>query len=203
MNTLLLPVHPVFGRALGVRRNGSPIWPIRGASQEGDPPNVDPAGTPPPPPDPDDPDTSGSDELGDGGEKALKAERAARKAAEKARREAEARVQQYEDAQKTEAQRTAERIEALEKDAAKALRYEAAEKAQISLSLAQRLKGSTLDELLADAEELKSLVGSAAPVTPAPPSTPKPDPRQGGGQADTGGSMDSGRAAYEARKNRQ
>ncbi|TLF72915.1 hypothetical protein [Nocardia cyriacigeorgica] len=201
MNTLL-PVHPVFGRALGVRRNGSPIWPIRGASTEGDPPNPAPTGTPPPPPTPAEPEPSGPDELGDGGKKALETERAARKAAEKARREAEAKVQAFEDAQKSEAQRTQERIEQLEKTAAKALRYEAAEKSGLPLSLAGRLSGATLDELIADAAELKQLLGAAAPAEPAAPPTPKPDPRQGGGQADAGGSMDSGRAAYQARKNR-
>ncbi|NEW40788.1 hypothetical protein GV794_01960 [Nocardia cyriacigeorgica] len=141
--------------------------------------------------------------MGDGGKKALETERAARKAAEKARREAEAKVQQFEDAQKTESQRTEERIQQLEKDAAKALRYEAADTSGLPLSLAGRLKGTTLDELIADAADLKQLLGAATPAAPAAPSTPKPDPRQGGGQADAGGSMDSGRAAYQARKNRK
>lgn len=142
-------------------------------------------------------------DLGDAGKAALQKEREARKAADKELRDLRARVQQFEDAKKTDEQRTADRIEALQKDAAKALRYEAAEKSGLPLSLSQRLNGSTLEELMADAEQLKQLVGTAQPATPPAPSTPKPDPRQGGGQADTGGSMDSGRAAYEARKNRQ
>lgn len=197
MKTQLLPVHPVFGTALGLRRNGAPIWPIRGASTEGDPPNPNPVVVPPPvvetPPAADDP-------LGDSGKAALKAERAARSAAEKAQKTLEARVKEFEDAQKTEAQRTADRIAELEVDAAKALRYEAAEKAQISLALAARLKGNTLEELLADAEDLKKLIPAEAPATP--PATPKPDHRQGGGQADPNGTMASGKALYEQRKQR-
>ncbi|MFE7799016.1 hypothetical protein [Nocardia sp. NPDC057440] len=138
-------------------------------------------------------------DLGDAGKAAIKKERDARQAAEKAQKALEARVKEFEDAQKTEGERTAERIAKLEVDAAKALRYEAAAQSGLPLSLAQRLNGTTLDELVADAEQLKQLVGSG---TSAAPATPKPDPRQGGGQADTGGTMAAGRAAYEAKKNR-
>ncbi|MCM6778039.1 hypothetical protein NDR87_30910 [Nocardia sp. CDC159] len=140
-------------------------------------------------------------ELGDAGKAAIQKERDARKAAEKARREAEAELQRIKDANKSEDERRADRIAQLEKDAAKALRYEAAEKAELPLALAARLKGETLDEMIADAQELKQLLGVTA-TTPAAPPTPKPDPRQGGGQADVGGSMAAGRAYYEARKNR-
>lgn len=192
MKTQLLPVHPVFGTALGLRRSGAPIWPIRGASTEGDPPAPDPVTVPPVP--------VVDETLGDGGTKALAAERQARKDAEKAQKVAEAQVKAFEDAQKTEGEKTAERIAKLEVDAAKALRYEAAEKAQISLALAARLKGNTLEELLADAEDLKKLIPAEAPATP--PATPKPDRRQAGGQADPNGTMASGKALYEQRKQR-
>jgi hypothetical protein len=139
-------------------------------------------------------------DLGDAGKAAIKKEREARQAAEKAQKALEARVKEFEDAQKTESERTAERIKQLEADAAKAKRYEAANAAGLSLSLAPRLVGNTLEELIADAEQLKQQLGSAAPTGPTLPPTPAPDRRQGGGQAETGGTMAAGRAAYEARK---
>ncbi|MEV0247959.1 hypothetical protein AB0H76_15305 [Nocardia sp. NPDC050712] len=144
-------------------------------------------------------------DLGESGLAALKAERKARAAAEKEQTALQAKVKAFEDAQKTEAERTAERIAALEKDAVKARSYEAAEKSGIPLALAGRLKGSTLEEMVADAEELKTLIGATAPATqePATPPAPRPDRRQGGGAADSAGSMAAGRAAYEARKSRK
>jgi hypothetical protein len=68
--------------------------------------------------------------LGEGGEKALKAERDARKTAEKERTELAARLKEYEDRDKTEAERQADRLANLEKSnrelAAEKARYEAA-----------------------------------------------------------------------------
>ncbi|MFJ1461829.1 hypothetical protein [Nocardia sp. N2S4-5] len=211
MNTLL-PTHPRFGRAIGIRRNGAPIWPVRGASPEGDPPPPAPPGTTPPPPAGAPPNPPAStptpnpdpDVLGEGGKKALEAERQARAAAEKAQKTLEAKVKAFEDAQKTEAERTADRIRELEQDAAKALRYEAAAAEGLPLSSAQRLNGKTLEELRADAQVFKAEIGAAAP-SPTPPGTPppKPDPRQGGGQQDATGSMDSGRDLYRQRNPRK
>ncbi|MEU9515912.1 hypothetical protein [Micromonospora sp. NPDC048169] len=195
-----LPIHPVFGPAIGLRRNGAPIWPVRGASQEGDPPAADPTATNSAVVMDNAPASSSDEALGEGGKKALDAERATNRELTKERNALAAQVKAFEDAQKTESQKTADRIADLEKDAAKAIRYEAAEKSGLPLSLASRLSGSTLDELIADAEELKQLVGSAAPAAPAAPSTPKPDPRQGGGQADAGGSLAAGKALYASRK---
>lgn len=200
-----LPVHPIFGEALGLRRNGSPIWPIRGASSEGDPPIVTPPTTPTPPvtppanPNPNDPEG-----LGDAGKKALEEERTARKAADKARRDAEAELQKLKDASKSEEERRDDRIRQLEKDAAMARRYEAAAAAGIPLTSAHRLNGDTAEELLADAEKYKAEIGAGAPQSPAEPQappTPRPDRRQGGGQREVNdGSMASGAAAYAARK---
>lgn len=199
MNSATLPEHPVFGPAIGLRRNGAPIWSICGGA-EGDPPGSGATTTEPPATEPTTPPDSG--ELGDGGKKALDSERKARAAAEKAQRALEARVKEFEDAQKTEAERTAERIKLLEQDAAKALRYEAAALEGIALTSAHRLNGNTLEELRADALAYKAELASVPPATPAVPPAPKPDPRQGGGQADAGGTMAAGRAAYEARKQR-
>lgn len=137
-------------------------------------------------------------ELGEGGLKALEAERKARAAAEKAQKALEAKVKAFEDAQKTDADRAAERIAELEQKAAQATRYEAAEKAGLPLSLAARLNGSTLEEMVADAEQLKQLLAGAAP-TPDVPSTPKPDRRQGGGTDNAVGTMTAGRDLYKQR----
>lgn len=182
-----------------------PVHPIHGASQEGDPPAADPATPPvdPAPVTPPNPASAADDpaDLGDAGRAAIQNERAARKAADKARREAEAELQKIKDANKSEEERRADRMAQLEKDAAKALRYEAAAAAEISLALAPRLKGDTLEEMIADAQDLKQLLGITAATPPTPP-VPRPDPRQGGGHADVGGSMAAGRAYYESRKNR-
>lgn len=124
------------------------------------------------------PQTKPEDNLGDAGKKAIKAERERAKAAEDRAKEAEARVKAFEDAQKTQEQRDTERREAQEKESRensiKVLKYEAAEQTGIPLKAAMRLKGETLEELVADAEELKEL-GIGTPATP----TPKPDQSQG------------------------
>ncbi|NYI06067.1 hypothetical protein [Allostreptomyces psammosilenae] len=89
------PVHPTTGeKALGFRKDGRPIWPIKGGSGDKVPatdptadPSVDPSVDPEKGPDDagnepkDDPEA----DLGDAGKKALKAERDARKTAEKER----------------------------------------------------------------------------------------------------------------------
>ncbi|MFE9335268.1 hypothetical protein [Streptomyces sp. NPDC007063] len=93
---LHLPTHPRTGdRAIGFRKDGRAIWPIKGGSGDGDPTTdptddgktpepavTDPAPAPPAP----------DDGLGDAGKKALTAEREARKSAEKERDEANAEL---------------------------------------------------------------------------------------------------------------
>ena len=117
----------------------------------------------------------GDERLGEGGKKALQAEREAR-AAEKRRADAaEARLKELDDAKLTDQQRLeAERDEYRSKaDSAGATlaKYEAAEAAGIPLTWAKRLTGSTSEELLADAKSIKEQIT---------PSGPKPDPSQGG-----------------------
>lgn len=89
-----LPVHPVTGDvALGFRKDGRAIWPIKGGSGEGDPaPNGDPGTDPNADPNPNDDDSA----LGDAGKKALKAERDARKAAETAAKESAEKLAELE-----------------------------------------------------------------------------------------------------------
>lgn len=139
-----------------------------------------------------------SDEpLGEGGLKALKAEREARSQAEKTAAEYAARIKEFEDAQKSEEEKQAERLKSLE-DSAKsnelrAARYEVAAEVGLDLKAANRLQGSTREELLSDAEELKKLLDSRVP--PAP----KPDHSQGGGDDTKSGGVQAGRDLFRER----
>lgn len=103
--------------------------------------------------------------LGEGGQKALAAERKARAAAEKTANSAAkerdrlaARLQELEDRDKSEAQKLAERAQTAETEAEKArtklLRFEVASEKKLPASWANRLQGSTKEELEADAESL-------------------------------------------------
>ncbi|HLT11822.1 MAG TPA: hypothetical protein VK028_13635 [Micromonosporaceae bacterium] len=135
--------------------------------------------------------------LGEGGLKALQAERDARAEAERKAAELEARVRQFEDANKTTEEKAAERLAELERaateNAAKALRYEAAAKAELPLSAAGRLQGSTLDELVEDAKALKELLGATTHRGPAP------DPNLRRQSSNHSASVEAGRARYAER----
>ena len=135
--------------------------------------------------------------LGEGGLKALKAERAARADAERQAAELAARIKEFEDAQKSEAERQAERLAELEKSAREneiaRVRYEVAAEAGLSLDAAKRLHGGTREELAADAVELKRLLDSAVP------SVPRPDPSQGGGDDTKPGGAQAGRDLFRER----
>lgn len=108
--------------------------------------------------------------LGEGGQKALAAERKARAAAEKTanaaakeRDKLAAQLQEIADRDKTEAQKLAERAQTAESEAATArqelLRYRVAAKKQLPASLAARLQGSTEEEMAADADALLEVLG--------------------------------------------
>lgn len=135
--------------------------------------------------------------LGEGGLKALQAERDARAEAERKAAELEARVRQFEDAHKTAEEKAAERLAELERaateNAAKALRYEVAEKAGLPLSAAGRLQGSNLDELVEDAKALKELLGATMNRGPAP------DPNMRRQSSNHSASVEAGRARYAER----
>ncbi|UJP39334.1 hypothetical protein [Cellulomonas palmilytica] len=136
---------------------------------------------------------AGDEPLGEGGKKALVAEREARAAAEaelaKLRKE-------IEDSKLSAEEKAAADLAAAQRDAAaaqlRALRYEVAADKGLDLKLAGRLTGSTRAELEADADELKSLIPAAAPTGP------KPDRSQGGGNgdADKGASVSAGRQLW-------
>ena len=98
------------------------------------------------------------DDLGDPGKKALDAERKSRAAAEKRAKDLEARIKEFEDKDKTEAQKAADAKAEADKRAetaeAKALRLEVAFEKGLTPKQAKRLTGSTREELEADADEL-------------------------------------------------
>lgn len=107
--------------------------------------------------------------LGEGGEKALKAEREARKTAERQLREAQQRLQEFEDRGKTEAEKLAERAASAEAELAESrtrlARLEAAAAAGLSLEHADRLIGSTPEELAADAKRFAETLQANRPAT--------------------------------------
>lgn len=117
--------------------------------------------------------------LGEGGKSALDKERADRKAAERDLKEANARLKEIEDAQKTEAERLADDASAsraqLAETQARLRRVEAATAAGLSLDDADRLRGTTAEELAADAAALAERWRSPAPVSfDGGPRTPPP-----------------------------
>lgn len=210
-----LPTHPRTGlRAVGIV-GGRPVWPILGGSEPaadpaGQPtePAKTPAGDPPAPkaPDAGDPPKDTKDKtdepLGEGGLKALKAEREAREALEKQikalaplQKIAEALGQGDPAKGQSEIEQITERLskheEELGNERTARWRAEVANDKGLTGEQAARLVGSTKDELAADADALKSLF-------PSTPGTPKPDPSQGGRN---GSGIDLDSQIAEAQKN--
>lgn len=125
-------------------------------------------------------------DLGEGGKKAIQAERDARKAAEKAASDLQAQLDaikaaQMSDLEKAQAE-AAKNAEEAASAKAEALRWRIAAKHGISDEDAETfLTGSTEEALTRQAERLASLSTAA-------PTTPKPDRTQGGTGAPAGGS---------------
>ncbi|MEU7972167.1 hypothetical protein AB0B48_08995 [Micromonospora sp. NPDC049089] len=189
-----LPIHPRTGlTALGLRRNGQPIWPVRGASPD-DPGEVEPGG------EGDDPEVPPG--TGDAGKQAIDRMKSERNAARKELRDAQAKLTEYEKAEqaKVEADKTeAEKRAAAEQRAAeaelRATRLEVAHEKGLTPAQAKRLVGSTREELAADADEiLRDFPTAAAPERRAP----KPDPSQGArSESGAGGSVAAGKSLYQ------
>lgn len=106
--------------------------------------------------------------LGDAGKEALKRERAAVKAERKRADDMAAKIKEFEDRDKTEAQKQAEKLADTEKRAAAAERsvlvHEVAAKKGLTgelADLASRLIGTTKEELEKDADKLLKSVGAA------------------------------------------
>lgn len=110
-------------------------------------------------------------DLGDAGKKAITEERKARQAAERQARahqkqveEMSAKLQKYEDAKKSDLDKLTERATAAEKSAADAqaelLRYRVARDKKIPAEWVDRLRGSTQEDLEADADSLLEALGT-------------------------------------------
>lgn len=179
-----LPTHPALRhprtgeplRAVGLLRDGRPVWPVMGASpddpgeqgdggEEGGDPDV-PPGT------------------GDAGKQAIDRMKAERNEERKARRALEAELEKYRraeqekvEADKTEAERRAAAEQRAEQAELRALRLEVAAEKGLTPAQAKRLVGNSREELEADADEIRE----AFPTAPATPErkAPKPDPSQG------------------------
>ncbi len=173
--TVTLPIHPITGlTALGLRRDGAPIWPVLGGSE----PPPEPPANPPAPAPIADPPKPGEEALGDAGKKALAEERAAKKAAEKELADLRAKLKEIEDKDKSESEKLAEKAAAAEKTASeatlRALRLEVAAEKGLTPAQAKRLVGATKEELEADADELLASFPAQTQTR-----TPAPDPSQG------------------------
>ncbi len=187
-----LPTHPFTGlTAIGFRRDGRPIYPVKGGSEDtpptppGDPvppPTPSPAPTPAPPDGP-----KPADPLGPGGLKALQAERERVKALEQ-QLAGLAPLQQLAEALgakadpkngRSEVDALRERFDQQERLLAEERsgrwRAEVAQEIGLSPQLAGRLTGNTREELLDDARALAALI----PAAPAAPKAPAADPSQG------------------------
>lgn len=207
-----LPVHPLTGlRAVGIV-GGRPVWPILGGSGDTPPPSAPPAGQPTPvpapsapadPPKPTDPKAGDPPKdpnapLGEGGIKALQAEREARKALEK-KLEGLAPLEKLAAALgasgdpatgPTEIEQITERLSSyeteLKTEREARWRAEVANAKKLTPEQALELRGATQEELAAHADRLLTLF----PSVPQPPGTPRPDPSQGG-QGGSGVNLDS------------
>ena len=114
-------------------------------------------------------------ELGDGGKKALSAERDARKAAERTAAELTTRLKQFEDANLSELERTKKAAEESAAELAKLrsenVRNKVAIDKGVPADLVEFLTGDTEGDIAAKADLLLARLNT--------PGTPKPDPSQG------------------------
>lgn len=121
-----------------------------------------------------------------GAKKALEAERAARREAEKQLKEFQAKLKEIEDKDKSEVDKLREQLAELTKDRdalqANALRAEIAMAKGLTAAQAKRLVGATREELEADADEILEAFPTKGGVTPPPSRKPASDLR-GGGEA--------------------
>lgn len=221
-----LPIHPYTGlHAIGMRRDGRPIWPVRGGDGTTPPPPGNPPvpvppvnppvpGAPPAPPagDPPKPD---DEPLGEGGKKALDAERQARKELERQLAELAPLKKLAEalgggDAGKgqNEVEQLTERLAAQEKAITdeREARWRAEVQADKKLTAAQaaRLVGDSKEALIKDADDLlAAFSGSGGEEGEDDKGRRRPgmrpDPAQGARPGDKAASLDAGRSLYAER----
>lgn len=135
--------------------------------------------------------------LGEGGKKALSAEREARKAAEKTAAELKAKLDEIEQANLSDLEKAQQAAKAatdrLAEIEATSLRQKVAIEKGVPAKWVDRLRGSTEEELSADADLI------LADVQPSP-TTPKPDLSQGSqGTPQSASTADKFAAAFEGR----
>ena len=135
--------------------------------------------------------------LGEGGKKALSAEREARKAAEKTAAELKAKLDEIEQANLSDLEKAQQAAKAatdrLAEIEATSLRQKVAIEKGVPAKWVDRLRGSTEEELSADADQI------LADVQPSP-TTPKPDLSQGSqGTPQPASTADKFAAAFEGR----
>lgn len=113
---------------------------------------------------------SKDEQLGDAGKKALEAEREARKKADREISELRSRLETFEDAQRTDEEKRSRELEKLrEKAASEEKRAAELERRLIASRVArevglpsemeERLRGTSEDEIKADAEKLREVIG--------------------------------------------
>ena len=127
-------------------------------------PADDPKTDPPAPADPDPAAATADDRLPDD-HPVVKALHKANEEAKQAR----LKVQEFEDAQKSEVDKLNDRIKELEPTAKEAARLRVALDKGLTLKQAKRLSGDTEEELAADADDLLEDLGTPRPQVPARP----------------------------------
>ena len=173
-------MHRKWWNLIRIRTIETGSEPGGGEPPQSEPPQSEPPQSEPPQSDPQaNTGGEGDEKLGEHGLTALKNERRANKSLREQLAAANARIKEFEDRDKTDAEKASERIASLEKsntsNAAKALRYEVAVDKQLPKALAERLQGSTREELESDADSLLKLVSVQNNTNV------KPDPSQGKG----------------------
>lgn len=123
--------------------------------------------------------------LGKEGEKALEAWKLRARDAEKVAKEATARIEEHEEAQKTELEKAQSKASKLEQRATtaetKLLRYEVASDKKVPAEAVDLLNGSTKEELEASADKILSLVKTDEATPPKKEEEPTPPPSFDGG----------------------
>lgn len=195
--TISLPVHPFTGlTALGLRRDGQPIWPVAGGSEPPEP-QADPVADPKP-----------DEPLGEAGLKALQAERDAKAAAQKELAEYKAgliaaiggKPAGGKTAIETLQEQMAEQRTLIEAQNLSLLRRDVADGKKLTAGQAALLVGATKEELEAHADKLIAEFGGAkkddgdGDLKPGVKKGLKPDPAQGTGGGAKPSAADAGRA---------
>ena len=124
---------------------------------------------------PADADAAESQELGDGGKKAIQAEREARKTAERTAAEALAKLKSFEDANLSELERSKKAAE----ESAAELAALRTENIRNRVALAKGVPADLIEFLTGDTEEEVAAKADILLARLNTPGTPKPDPSQG------------------------